>query len=164
MDGDQVIYFDMPKEECVGVIWEGKQVVYTGGLIHQEPAAYRDMKELEPFLRVDFHFFFEDEKPDVEIYAVPELLVLGYDSAGGYFATTRTDADFTENFPLFYLSQEGRLYLVEGGSGQLLKGTWRDKLRPSDAVKVYPSRAMAEQDFSIHDLSELNLPGVPGET
>lgn len=163
MDGNQVIYFDAPKEECVGVIWKGRQVVYTGGSVHQEPAAYRGVKELEPFLRVDFHFFFEDEKPGVEIYAVPELLILGYDSAGGYFAATRSDAGFTENFPLFYLSKEMKLYAVEGGSSQLFAGTWRDKLQPSDAVKVYPSRAMAERDFVIHDLSELHLPGLSGE-
>lgn len=159
MDSGEIIYFDAPKG-CTAILLKGKQVVYTGCTLHQEPAKYRGAEALQPLLEEDFHFFFEDEDPDVRLYAVPELLILGYDSAGGYFATTRMDADFREDFPLFYLSSERKLYAVEGESRRLLTGkwNWRENLRPSGEVKLYLSREMAEKELEIHDLKELNLP------
>lgn len=161
MEDEKVIYLDAPAE-CIGVAVKEKQVIYTGCTVHQEPARYREAEELEPFRREDFHFFFDDQDPGVELYAVPEVLVLGYDSTGGYFLTTCMDVRLDVDFPLFYLSAERVLYAVEGESSRLLTGEycWRDRLRPSDAVRVYPSRAKAQEDFPIHDLSEWSLPPV----
>ena len=158
----ETVYFDAPKD-CVGILLSGKQVVYTGLTVHQEPARYRDCGALAPFLQEDFHFFFEDVEPDVALYAVRQVLILGYDSAGGYFASTQMDVALDENFPLFYISRERNLYQVEGESSQLLTGTfrWRERLRPSEAVRLYPSREMAQRDFAIHDLAELHLRGLP---
>lgn len=159
MDDEKVMYFDAPAG-CVGIAMADKRVVYTGCTVHQEPARYREAEALTPFLREDFHFFFDDQDPGVELYAVPEVLVLGYDSAGGYFLTTCMDVRLEEDFPLFYFAADRVLYAVEGESSRLLTGEyrWRDRLRPSDAVRVYPSREAARKDFTIHDLNELNLP------
>lgn len=159
MDDEKVFYVDAPAE-CIGIMMKDKQVVYTGCTVHREPARYRETEALTPFLQEDFHFFFDDQDPGVELYAVPEVLVLGYDSTGGYFLTTCMDVSLGEDFPLFYLSAERVLYAVEGESSQLLTGEyrWREGLRPSDAVRVYPSREAAQKDFTIHDLNELNLP------
>lgn len=159
------VYFDAPVNECVGVIWQGRQVVFAGLSVHQEPARYRGSEVLAPFLQEDFHFFFEDEQPDLPIYAVPRILILGHDSAGGYFASTRMDVSLNETFPLYYLAKNGGVYQVEGDSRELLSGTfqWRECMRPSDAVKLYPSREMAQRDFCIHDLRELHLPGTPNQ-
>lgn len=160
----ETVYFDAPKD-CIGIALSGKQVVYTGLEIHREPVRYRGCQALAPFLKEDFHFYFEDEEPQIPIYAVPQVLILGHDSDGGWFASTRMDVRLEEDFPLFYISREGRVYQVEGESSRLLTGTfrWRECLRPSDAVKLYPSRAMARRDFEIHDLAELDLPGLPGQ-
>ena len=105
----ETVYFDAPKD-CIGIALSGKQVVYTGLEIHREPVRYRGCQALAPFLKEDFHFYFEDEEPQIPIYAVPQVLILGHDSDGGWFASTRMDVRLEEDFPLFYISREGRVY------------------------------------------------------
>lgn len=158
----ETVYFHDPAG-CVGIAIPGRQVAYTGLRVHQEPARYRGSEALAPFLQEDFYFFFEDEEPDVSLYAVPRVLILGYDSAGGYFASTQMDVRLDENFPLLYISRERKVYQVEGESSLLMTGTfrWRECLRSSGAVKLYPSRVAAQRDYLIHDLAELDLPDLP---
>lgn len=158
-ESKEYYYFDRQGLEGMGVIYNGKPVVFTGISIHTEPSKYRGNHALIPLLKEDFLFFFHDDVPSLNFYAVPALLIIGYDSAGGYFATTEMNFTFRENFPLFYITAERQVYRIKGESSWFLTGEyhWRENLEPSDAVKIYPSRLAAENDFYIHSAEELNL-------
>ena len=155
---EDLCYFDRQGLDGTGVIFNGKSVVFTGISIHTEPDQYRENDALTPFSKEAFHFFFDDDVPNLNFYAVPELCIIGYDSTGGYFATTAEDFSFQDNSPLFYVSAENRVYSIKGESSQLLTGQyhWRENLEPSDDVKIYPSKLMAEKEFDIHDADEIN--------
>ncbi len=157
---DPNYYLDRTGMEGFGVIVGGKSVVFTGVSVHQEPERYRAHEVLTPFWKEDFHFFFGQEGPQQNFYAVPAILVLGYDSAGGYFITTETDVSFEKNFPLFYLSTEQKVYFLTEESSRFLTGEyrWRESLQPTDAIRIFPSREKAEEEFQIHDRRELDLP------
>ncbi len=146
-------YLDKESLNGIGVILRGKNIVLTGVSVHQESVRYRENDALTPFLKEDFYFFFDDEKPHLNFYAVPAILVLGYDSAGGYFAATDDDFSFEENFPLFYISAQKQAYFITEESSRFLSGEyrWQKDLRPADRIKIYESRQMAEKDFEIHD-------------
>ena len=152
-------YFDIQGLEGMGIIFNGKRVVFTGISVYTELEKYRDNEILMRFLNEDFHFFFDDNVPKLDFYAVPALWIIGYDSAAGYFATTETDFSFQEDFPLFYISVKNQVYLIKGGSALLLTGEyhWRENLEQSGEVRIYPSRGMADKDFDIHDAGELTL-------
>lgn len=154
-----ICYFDIQGLEGIGVIFHGKRVVFTGISVRTEPEEYRGHEALIPFSKEDFHFFFDNDVPDLNFYAVPALWIIGHDSAGGYFVTTETDFLFQENLPLFYVSAESQVYLIKGNSTQFLTGKyrWREDLEESDEIKIYSSRLMAEKDFDIHNADELNL-------
>lgn len=137
----------------VGILLPGRQVVLTGTAVHREPEALRGHPALEPFLREDFHFIFEGDTVRPEFYTVPAVVLLGHDSAGGWFASAGEENPFQDNAPLLYLSAERRAYAVTGESRQFLTGNfrWREALEPTDAVRVYGSRQEAEQEYRIHD-------------
>ena len=158
---DDIFYLDRSSCGCIGIILRGKTAVFTGISVHQEPEKYRGDPVLLPlFLKQDFHFFFDKDDIHLDLYAVPCLSIIGYDSTGGYFATTEYDFSFQEDFPLFYISAERKLYSIEGNSTQFLTGAyaWKEKLKPSDAVKIFTSKQMAQKEFTIHDISELDVP------
>lgn len=157
-ENEDYCYFDRQGLEGMGIIFNGKRVVFTGIAVHTESEKYRGNEALIPFSKEDFHFFFDNDVPNLNFYAVPALWIIGYDSAGGYFATTETDFSFQENFPLFYVSAENQAYLIKGDSTRFLTGEyhWRENLEQSDEIKIYTSRLMAEKDFDIHDADELD--------
>ena len=146
-------YLDKESLNGMGVILRGKTIILTGVSVHQESARYRESDALTPFLKEDFHFFFDDEEPRPGFYAVPAVLILGYDSVGGYFASTEDDFSFEGNFPLFYISAQRQVYFITEESRRLLSGEyrWQRELQLTDLIKIYGSRQMAEREFEIHD-------------
>ena len=159
MDTQQRALFYLDRESLerlggtVGLFLPGKQVVLTGTAVHREPEALRGNPAMEPFRQEDFHFFFEGDTVRPEFYTVPAVVLLGRDSAGGWFASVGEEGAFQDNVPLFYLSAERKAYAVTGESRQFLTGNfrWRETLRPTDAVRVYASRQEAEREYRIHN-------------
>ena len=152
-------YLDKQGMAGVGIFLRGKTVVFTGTSIHRENAAYRDCPATEPFRKAGFYFFYSDDPWEPDFYAVPAVLVVGHDNAGGCFATTEPDFALGKDVPLFYISPERRAYAIQARSSRLPAGEfpWKDNLLPTDAVKIFRSRAMAEREFAIHDGKELGL-------
>lgn len=135
---DAVIYFDKPNE-CIGICYRSKKVIFTGMTIYSEPVKSRNEESIKLFSKEDFHFFFDDEIPNLKMYAIPALLILGYDSCGGYFAAIDGDISFDESFPLYYISFKRIVYRIEGDRKLLPTGklNWKEHLVKADDIKIY---------------------------
>lgn len=154
-------YYDpTTSDACIGIIPNpGDTVILTGTKIHSEPAKYRGCMLSERFVReCDFHFWFDDEDPAVDIYTVPMVEVGGFDSHGGLFAGMD---DFTigRGEPMYYIDAYGKCFLITEDSGEFLSlgQSWRQHMTPSDAIEVFSSKAEARRKYNIKDMK------CPGE-
>lgn len=156
---DGILYLDRSEDGMFIITRKSQKTVFTGISLHSEPAEARKRDDiLKRFQKEDFYPFFDDETPHLNMYAVPILLIFGHDSRGGYFATTDSDISyFTKSFPLYYISCESDVYKIDADSMLLISGEldWKAHLIPTDAVKIYSSRQMAEKDYWIHDIGEV---------
>lgn len=149
-------YDDSGIPGCIGIIPNpGDTIIFTGTQIHIESAKYRG-EQSERFAReCDFHFWFDDEKPELEIYTVPKMEVVGRDSCGGLFVCNG-GSFLREEEPMYYLDQKRRCFRIAQNSRKFLDCgmKWRDSLIPSDAIEVFASKEKAKKKFNIIDLKE----------
>ena len=129
--------------------------VYVGTTVHREAAELRDHPLAKRYAEeCDFRFFFHgDELP--ELYTVPRTEIGGYDSRGGLFAGSPDFAPGEER--LYYIDREKRCFLITENSGEFLKMglNWREKMIPTDTIRVFASRAEAEETYKIWQWQEL---------
>lgn len=150
------VYLDVMKEKgCVGVILkEGIQLVYTGTSLHIEPAKYRELAK--PFEANDFHFWFDDEKPEASVYTVPKTEICGYDREGGWFAAM-DHLSFQEPQPIYYISPDRKCWLITDDARKFREPfpNWKEQMIPSNAIEVFYDRAEAEKKYNIKELKDL---------
>ena len=87
--------------ECLGIMVKGHEVIPAGTTLYAMPVSqksegYARFEEL-----YDIHFFFADEAPAVDFYAVPRLDLFARDSRGGIVECAVTGVPAGLGGPLF---------------------------------------------------------------
>ena len=110
------------------------------------------------------HFIFEGNVPEIPFYAVPYLCLFGTDGRGGFFAMKRRP-DPEEMFccaeePVYYIPGRRRVYYAAAGLEELtgMGRAWRNSLRVSRKIRLYPSMEAAERSRSFAEEEMLSLP------
>lgn len=151
-------YYDLTGADGgIGILPEpGEIAVLTGVVLHTEPAKYRGEKS-DAFIRdFDFHFWFDDEEPEVTLYAVPRIEVGGYDSEGGLFAGS-IDFTLSRAKPMYYIDKDRRCHLITSDSREFLAmgRSWRERMTHTDAIEIFPTKEEARKKYNICDVESL---------
>lgn len=154
---ESIVYIERPKG-LWGVVMRGARAVFVGAELHREPEKYRKSAALRPYAAAGFHFFFEDDAAP-EIYAAPWMCIVGHDGAGGLFATPADDFTFERGETLYYVSPRRALYEIALSPAAIAAGdaSWRTRLAPSNAARIFASRAEAEAEFEIRDAADFGM-------
>ena len=146
---------------CVGLIgYQGEPAVFTGVCVSAMPASLKktEGEAYAQFARdYGIFFLFDDDVPTVDFYSVPRLDIAAVDGEGGFLAAVGGSFDLCDPVPLVYIAKDRRCYLITEDSTQFLTmaAQWREKLRPYEDVRLYPSKQDAKMDFAIEDLVQM---------
>ena len=142
---------------CIGILPDpGDKVVFAGTEVHMEPSRYRGALSDRFARECDFHFWFDDEFPAVNLYTVPKIQVGGYDSRGGLFACIDSFSVHRDT-PMYYISASGSCFLIAPDGREFLERgmSWQKDLLPSDAIEIFSSKEEAKKKYNIRDLKDL---------
>ena len=130
---------------AMSVLLSGARVVPAGTIVSAMPVKYRQEPYISLEQKLNVHFIYADNIPEVPFYSVPMSEVIAYDHLGGYLGISGEDET------LLYIHASGACwYLGENAQTLLsLPSDWRDHRLPYSGLKLYPSKesAMAQLEF-----------------
>lgn len=112
------------------------------------PAGIREREPEYQYLAdfFDVHFIFDDNIPQIDFYAVPQVDIMATDGDGGYIGTLGQGCDIESNAPICYIDKNRICYFAARNGREFLDHItdWKNHLLPCHEVSLYDSREDAE--------------------
>lgn len=145
------VYLDRTDGEAVSVILRDAEVIPAGTTIYSMPARERNGEYDRWAEAYDIHFIFDDRKPEASFYAVPWMDLFAVDSRGGYIGTVGQLTDLEGDAPICYVDRDGHCWRIAENGPDFVKyaACWRSLLQDEQEVRLYASRAQAEQELEF---------------
>jgi len=154
----RTVYYDMNDitAGAVGVFLRDAKVMPAGVTVSSEPVAAKQdanlMQAYEQFAEKDVHFFFRDDMPEIDFYAVPRLDVFARTTAG-LLATSGESSDVEGEAPIVLIDHEKHVYRAAKNMMDLLTSTnWKDGICEEHEVLIFPNRAAAEAELEFMEI------------
>lgn len=145
------LYYDLTDvKNCIGFFSSKMEIVPAGTAVSTMPLHYRNAEYQRFSEELDIHFFFGNDKPDIDFFTVPYLEIVARDSMGGYFALSE------EELPVWYLDRGKQCYFIAANLSAFrnLGADWRRNMVKSDEVMVFSSKEAAQEVLEFLEVDE----------
>lgn len=145
----------------IGLYAPGVELDLAGTAVHAMPVSYRDSLYRKWEREQGVYFIFEDHIPEVPFFAVPAVELAAEDSEGGYLCSL---AGGLRQGDVCYISRELACFWAASGWEEFAghMDDWRERLRPFDGVRVYPSKEVAGRAVALWDMGKFGEDGKEG--
>lgn len=142
------IYYDRTAEtSCTSLFMRNVEIINAGTTIYSMPAGIREKEPEYQDLadNFDVHFIFDDNIPQIDFYAVPQVDIMATDGDGGYIGTIGQICDLESDAPVCYIDKNRVCYFAARSGREFLDhiSDWKDHLQPCPEVSLYNSREEA---------------------
>lgn len=141
----------------ISVFIKDVEVIPAGTTIYSMSEKSRNDEYQRYADEYDMRFIFDDDIPEINFYAVPQIDIFAKDSKGGFWGTLGSVTDFEEKLPICYIDRERNCFCAAGSGQEFLKSLKENKieLKPEEGVVFYDSKAVAERELEFIKLEKL---------
>jgi len=111
----------------------------------------------------DLRFIFEDNIPEIDFFAVPQLDVFARNSNGGFFATLGGETDIESmDAAICFISKERVCFTIAPNLKEFMqkidsKCDWMFESPETEGVILYPSKETAKSEIEIVEMPDANI-------
>lgn len=140
------LYYDKTENtDCVSIFVKDAEVIPAGTTVSSMSIKNKN-KEYQKFSEeYDINFIFDDNIPEIDFYAVPQVDVFAFDSKGGFFAAVGgiTDLDGTE--PVCYIDNNRKCFIIADSMRSFLKlaSCWQKNMVPDEEITFFSTKKEA---------------------
>jgi hypothetical protein len=152
------VYLDQCENEGrMAIIVKDVEAVPAGTTIYSMRARDRNATYQEYADAYDLRFIFDDDLPEVNFYAVPQVDIFAKDSVGGLFGTVGQTTDINDAAPICYINNSKECFSVADSLKAFLQMLasgcdWKATMRPDHDIIFFRSKADAEHRFEFIDV------------
>ncbi len=160
------LYYDKTENtDCVSIFVKDAEVIPAGTTVSSMSIKNKN-KEYQKFSEeYDINFIFDDNIPEIDFYAVPQVDVFAFDSKGGFFAAVGgiTDLDGTE--PVCYIDNNRKCFIIADSMRNFLKlaSCWQKNMVPDEEITFFSTKKEAVKELEFIRSYEAVLNRITGE-
>lgn len=160
------LYYDKTENtDCVSIFVKDAEVIPAGTTVSSMGIKNKN-KEYQKFSEeYDINFIFDDNIPEIDFYAVPQVDVFAFDSKGGFFAAVGgiTDLDGTE--PVCYIDNNRKCFIIADSMRSFLKlaSCWQKNMVPDEEITFFSTKKEAVKELEFIRSYEAVLNRITGE-
>lgn len=160
------LYYDRTENtDCVSIFVKDAKVIPAGTTVSSMSIKSKNEEYRKFSDKYDIHFIFDDNIPEIDFYAVPQVDIFAFDSKGGFFAAAGgiTDVDGTE--PVCYIDNNRKCFIIADCMRNFLESAscWRKNMVPDKEIAFFPAKKEAEKEYEFIYSYEAVLNRIAGK-